>query len=37
MDFENKILSKEISQFIWEKVKLLGRRRVVRVEGLPRQ
>lgn len=24
MDFENKILSKEISQFIWEKGKTLG-------------
>ena len=24
MDFENKILSKEISQFIWEKDKTLG-------------
>ena len=24
MDFENKILSREISQFIWEKGKTLG-------------
>ena len=24
MDFENKILSREISQFIWEKEKTLG-------------